>query len=82
MIYFATSFEFNPAAMVFISTVGMDYCLTFPVSSKALLLFQELDAETFQPPDLLKLSSILLVVHLVLMVVFYYGYWQFVGLKF
>ncbi len=82
MIYFATSFGFNPAALVFISTVGMDYCLTFPVSSKALLLFQELDTETFQPSDLLKLSAVLLIVHLVLMVVFYYGYWQFVGLKF
>jgi len=82
MIYFATSFGFNPAALVFISTVGMDYCLTFPVSSKALLLFQELDAETFQPADLLKLSAVLLIVHLILMVAFYYGYWQFVGLKF
>ena len=81
MIYFATSFGFNPAALVFISTVGMDYCLTFPVSSKALLLFQELDAETFQPADLLKLSAVLLIVHLILMVAFYYGYWQFVGLK-
>ncbi len=82
MIYFATSFGFNPAAMVFISTVGMDYCLTFPVSSKALLLFQELDAETFQPSDLLKLSAVLMIAHLILMIVFYYGYWQFVGLKF
>lgn len=82
MIYFATSFGFNPATLVFISTVGMDYCLTFPVSSKALLMFQELDAETFQPPDLLKLSAVLMIVHLVLMVIFYYGYWQFVGLKF
>ena len=82
MIYFATSFGFNPVALVFISTVGMDYCLTFPVSSKALLMFQELDTETFQPPDLLKLSAVLMIVHLVLMVAFYYGYWQFVGLKF
>ncbi|MCA1622632.1 MAG: anion permease [Acidobacteria bacterium] len=82
MLYFATSFELSPAAMVFISTVGMDYCLTFPVSSKAMLLFQELDSETFQPSDLLRLSAVLLIVHLVLMVAFYYGYWQFVGLKF
>ncbi len=82
IIYFATSFEFNPAALVFISTVGMDYCLTFPISSKALLLFQEIEAETFQPSDLLKLSAVLLIVHLILMVTFYYGYWQFVGLKF
>jgi anion transporter len=82
MIYFASSFEYNAAALVFISTVGMDYCLTFPVSSKALLLYQELETDTFQPSDLLKLSAVLLIVHLVLMVVFYYGFWQFVGLKF
>ena len=82
MIYFATSFGFNPVAMVFISTVGMHYCLTLPVSSKALLLFSELDVDTFQPPDLLRLSAVLLIGHLLLMVVFYYGYWQFIGLKF
>ncbi len=45
-------------------------------------MFQELDTETFQPPDLLKLSAVLMIVHLVLMVAFYYGYWQFVGMKF
>ena len=82
MLYFATSFELNPAALVFISTAGMNYCLTFPVSSKALLMFQELEADTFEPSDLLKLSAVLLIVHLVLMVAFYYGYWQWVGLKF
>ena len=81
LLYLASSLELNPAAVVFISTAGMDYCLTFPVSSKALLLFQEQETEIFQPADLLKLSAVLLIVHLVLIVVFYYGYWRFVGLQ-
>lgn len=80
MLYIAGSLKLDPAAVLFISTVGMDYCLTFPVSSKALLMFQELEVETFQPSDLLKLSAVLMIVHLVLIVVFYYGYWQWVGL--
>ena len=66
--------------MLFISTVGMDYCLTFPVSSKALLMFQELEGETYKPSDLLRLSSVLLLVHLGLIVIFYYGYWRWIGL--
>jgi hypothetical protein len=59
----------------------MDYCLTFPVSSKALLMFQELEGETYKPADLLRLSSVLLLVHLGLMVVFYFGYWRWIGLQ-
>ncbi|HDR8253870.1 TPA: anion permease, partial [Bacillus cereus] len=59
LLYFATSLQLNEVAVLFIGIVGMNYCLTFPVSSKALLLFQESDRETFQPQDLLKLSSYL-----------------------
>ena len=65
---------------MFIGTVGMDYALTFPVSSKALLMFQELDRETWQPPDLLRLSAVLLPLHAALMLAFYYGWWRWVGL--
>lgn len=81
MLYLASSLELNPAAVLFISTVGMDYCLTFPVSSKALLMFQELEGETYKPADLLRLSSVLLLVHLGLIVIFYYGYWRWIGLS-
>jgi di/tricarboxylate transporter len=77
LLYLASSLG---AALVFLGTVGMNYCLTFPVSSKALLMFQELEEETYQPPDLLKLSAVLLLVHLALMVLFYYAYWRWVGL--
>lgn len=80
MLYLASSLQLNPTAVLFISTVGMDYCLTFPVSSKALLMFQELEGETYKPSDLLRLSSVLLLVHLGLIVIFYYGYWRWIGL--
>jgi hypothetical protein len=59
----------------------MDYCQTFPVSSKALLMFQEGGMETFEPADLLRLSAVLLPIHVVLIVIFYFGYWQWVGLS-
>ena len=37
-------------------------------------------AMTYQPADLLRLSSVLLIAHLGLILLFYYGYWQWVGL--
>jgi di/tricarboxylate transporter len=80
LLYLANSLQLNPVAVMFIGTVGMDYCLTFPVSSKALLMFQELEGETYQASDLLRLSAVLLMVHVGLMVLFYYGYWQWLGL--
>ncbi|WP_375541310.1 SLC13 family permease [Paenibacillus sp. L3-i20] len=81
LLYLASALELNPIAVLFIGTVGMDYCLTFPVSSKALLLFQELETETFAPRDLLRLSAVLIVLHALLMIGFYYGYWQWTGLE-
>jgi anion transporter len=82
MLYLARALNLNPVAVLFISTVGMDYCLTFPVSSKALLMFQAfgLETETYQPADLLRLSAVMLLVHLGLIVLFYYTYWSWVGL--
>ena len=59
----------------------MDYCLTFPVSSKALLMFQEADPDAWAPADLLRLSAILLPVHALLMIAVYFGWWQHVGLR-
>jgi di/tricarboxylate transporter len=80
LLYLGTSLDLDPVALVFIGTVGMDYCLTFPVSSKALLLYAELDEDTFEPPDLLRLSSVLLLAHVVLVVVFYLLWWRPLGL--
>ncbi len=80
-LYLASVLELNPTAVLFLATVGMDYCLTFPVSSKALLMFQEMDVETFQPKDLLRLSGLLGLFHVLLILVFYYTYWQWTGLS-
>ncbi|WP_309132578.1 SLC13 family permease [Brevibacterium sp.] len=79
-LYLAASMDLNPVAVLFIATVGMDFCLTLPVSSKAILVFQETDVDTFTPSDLMRLSAVLIVVHAVLMVVFYFGFWQWTGL--
>jgi di/tricarboxylate transporter len=81
LLYVGSSLGLNPLAVMFIGTVGMDYCLTFPVSSKALLMFQELDGETWHPKDLLRLSAALIPVHVLLMVLFYFGYWRWIGLS-
>ncbi len=81
LLYLAGVLNVDPVAVLFIGTVGMDYCQTLPVSSKALLMFQDAEGETFRPPDLMRLSAVLLIVHLVLILLFYYGYWQWVGLS-
>ena len=80
ILYLANSLQLNPVTVLFLSTVGMDYCLTFPVSSKALLMFQGIDGGTYKPTDLLRLSAVLMPVHLGLMILFYYTYWHWVGL--
>lgn len=81
LLTLAASLHLDATAMVFIGTVGMDYCLTFPVSSKALLVFAELDGDTFRPADLLRLSAVLLAVHFALIVLFCFTYWRWVGLS-
>lgn len=68
----------DPVAIAFIATVGIDYCLTFPVSSKALLIFQ--GEQAWRPADLLRLSAVLLPAHLLLMLGFCLGWWRWVGL--
>jgi len=79
LIAVAGSFELDPVAVVFIGTVGMNYCLTLPVSSKALLMFQDSE-HGIRPGDLLRLSAVLAPLHLVLVIAFYLAYWRFVGL--
>ncbi len=81
LLYLASSLHLNPVAVLFLSTLGMDYCLTFPVSSKALLVYQEMDEASYRPADLLNLSAVLILVHLTLIFLFYYTYWHWVGLS-
>jgi len=81
VIIFAKTFELNPVSVVFITLIGINYCLTLPVSSKALLIFYELDDRPFNTSQLLKLNMWLLPIYIVFMVLMYLFYWQFIGLK-
>jgi di/tricarboxylate transporter len=80
LLYLAHSLGLNPSAVMFIGTVGMNYCLTFPVSSKALLMFYGLDEKPFSSADLFRLSAVLLPANAALIVLFYYVYWGWIGL--
>ncbi|EMR05446.1 Citrate/succinate antiporter [Bhargavaea cecembensis DSE10] len=80
LILTARSIGADPAAAVFLGLVGMNYCLTMPVSSKALLLFYEEGDHSFSAKDLAKLSSLLAPAYIALMVLFYFTYWKWTGL--
>jgi anion transporter len=80
LLYLALGLELNPVAVAFLVTVGINYCISMPVASKALLIFQEMDKDGRMATDLMRLSLFLLPVHVGLMIMFYYGYWQHVGL--
>ncbi|MCC2252509.1 anion permease [Virgibacillus sp. AGTR] len=81
IIVFSESIGLNTAAVVFLSLLGMNYCLTFPVSSKAILLFYEAGDMTIDAKQLLQLSTILMPVYILVMIVFYFTYWQWTGLQ-
>lgn len=70
----------DPVAVTFIATVGMNFCLTFPVSSKALLMFQNAPGGGFTNGDLLRLAAVSGTAHLILIGVFHLTYWKWTGL--
>lgn len=80
LIVTAKSIGADPAAAVFLGLIGMNYCLTMPVSSKALLLFYEEGDGSFSARDLAKLSSLLAPAYIAIMVLFYFTYWKWTGL--
>ncbi len=76
----AAALGHNATAFGFILAVATGYCLTLPVSAKPLAMMSEIDAPTFEPRDLLKLSAILLPFHVVLLLVFSLWIWPSLGL--
>jgi hypothetical protein len=54
--------------------------MTFPVSSKALLVYFEEEEINYQADDLLKLSLILMPIYLFVMILFYFTYWRWTGM--
>jgi len=72
--------DLNPVAVAFLANAGMDYCLTLPVSSKALLIFQGEERPAWTSTDLLKLGAILPPAYAALMIAAYYLFWSHIGL--
>ncbi|WP_263706838.1 SLC13 family permease [Shouchella tritolerans] len=71
---------FNPQALLFMKMVALNYCLTFPISSKALLIYFE-EKPSFKANDLFRLSCLLALVYFGLIVIFFNTYWRWTGLS-
>jgi anion transporter len=80
LLLFSETIGINPSAVVFISLIGMNYCVTVPVSSKALLLFYEESNVSYDARELLKTSMILMPLYIIVMMVFYFTYWEWTGM--
>lgn len=79
-ILFSQSIGMNSVAVVFISLIGLNYCITVPVSSKALLLFYEEGSISYDAKQLAKVSAVLMPIYIMVMLLFYFTYWQWTGM--
>lgn len=81
LLLFSETIGVNPSAVVFLSLIGMNYCVTVPVSSKALLLFYEEGKTSYDASNLLKISLILMPIYIFVMMLFYFSYWKWTGMN-
>jgi len=75
VVGFALTSSGDPTLLAFVSTAAAGYCLTLPVSAKAVLVFGGTRGVTFAPRDLMRLSAWLLPIHLVLLALFAVAVW-------
>ena len=80
LLLLADRLGLNPVSVAFLANAGMDYCLTLPVSSKALLIFQGEERPAWTSTDLLKLGGLLAPAYAALMIAAYYAFWSQTGL--
>ncbi|MCP3740700.1 SLC13 family permease [Rossellomorea sp. BNER] len=80
LLLFSETIGVNPSTVVFLSLIGMNYCVTVPVSSKALLLFYEEGEISYDASNLLKISAFLMPLYILLMMLFYFSYWKWTGM--
>ena len=81
VIILGQSLGYNPTALVFMSTAAAGFCLTLPISAKPVAMFNQLNEPTYEPQDLLRLSSVLLPLHFVLLLIFTLLIWPVMGLS-
>lgn len=80
LILFSELIGVNPSTVVFLSLIGMNYCVTVPVSSKALLLFYEEGDISYDARNLVKLSTVLMPLYIFIIILFYFTFWQWTGM--
>jgi len=81
LIVFSETIGVNAATVVFLGLIGMNYCVTFPVSSKALLFFYEEGDISYDARHLVKLSAVLMPLYILITMMFYFSYWQWAGMQ-
>lgn len=81
VIILGKSLGYNPTALAFMCTAAAGFCLTLPISAKPVAMFSHLDEPTYQPQDLLRLSSVLLPLHFALLLIFSFFIWPVMGLS-
>ena len=79
-IIFSETIGVDPVTVVFLSLIGMNYCVTFPVSSKALLLFYEEGDISYDAKQLVKISAVLMPLYILMMMIFYFTIWNWTGM--
>lgn len=82
VVMLGLSLGYQPAGLAFISTAAAGFCLTLMVSAKPVSIFGQIETPTYSAQDLLRLSSVLLPVHFILLVVFAFFVWPYLGLEF
>lgn len=81
IVLLSISLGYEPTSLAFLSTMAAGFCLTLPVSAKPVAMFSQVESvETYKPIDLLKLSSVLLPLHFILLVAFAFTVWPQLGL--
>lgn len=74
------AFGVNPAALIFLVTMGSGFCQTMYVSAKPVALFAGLDVATYDDRDLARLSAWLLPGMTGLLLLFSFLLWPMLGL--
>jgi anion transporter len=80
VIFLAAGLGFSPMTFAFMTAAATGFCLTLPVSAKPVAMFSKVEGATYQPRDLLRLSGVLLPIHLILLVAFAFLVWPALGL--
>ncbi len=76
----AAAFGYETKALIFLTVIATGYCLTLTVSAKSLIVYSGASTDSFSHADLLRLSSVLFPLHLVLIVIFALYVWPWLGL--